>query len=293
MVVYSIKDMENLSGVKAHTIRIWEKRYNIIQPKRTDTNIRYYTDNDLRQLLNVCLLYKNGLKISKIAKLTTEEIKEQVNEISGVSLSFEDQLDALMLFILDLDSFNFGKVMSQHIDQIGLERTMEEVIYPLMDKISLAWLAGSFQGAHESFVTQIIKSKIQKEIESLEEKTSYEPKYLIFLTEGEKQELSLLYMHYLLKKNKCKVINLGNDITLVDIIASIQTLQPKFVFSIFNEEVYKSSFENYVNQICKNLESGRFILTGYQPAIQNINWPKNTVILKTLKETIDFIQSKK
>jgi len=292
MVVYSIKDMENLSGVKAHTIRIWEKRYGIIQPKRTETNIRYYTDEDLRQLLNVCLLYKNGLKISKIAQLSNEDIKEKINAISGVTLSFEDQLDALMLFILDLDAYNFGKVLSQHIDQIGLERTMDEVIYPLMDKISLAWLSGSFQGAHESFVTQIIKSKIQKEIEQLDEQTDFNPKYLIYLTEGEKQELSLLYMHYLLKKNKCKVINLGNDITLIDVIASIQTLQPKFVFSIFNEEINKNSFENYVNQICKNLKYGKFILTGYQPTVQNISWPENTLILKTLKETIDFIQTK-
>ena len=291
MVVYSIKDMENLSGVKAHTIRIWEKRYGIIKPKRTETNIRYYTAEDLRHLLNVCLLYKNGLKISKIARLSTEEIKEKINEISGITLDFEDLLDAMMLFILDLDAYNFGKVLSQHIDQIGLERTMDELIYPLMDKISLAWLAGSFQGAHESFVTQIIKSKIQKEIESLDEKTDFNPKYLIYLTEGERQELSLLYMHFLLKKNKCKVINLGNDITMVDVIASIQTLKPKFVFSIFNEEINKSSFQNYVKQICKNLNSGKFILTGYQPTVLNIDWPENTLVLKTLKETIDFIQT--
>jgi len=291
MVVYSIKDMENLSGVKAHTIRIWEKRYEIIKPKRTETNIRYYTDEDLRHLLNVCLLYKNGLKISKIANLSNEQIKEKINEISGITLDFEVLLDAMMLFILDLDAYNFGKVLSQHVDQIGLERTMEELIYPLMDKISLAWLAGSFQGAHESFVTQIIKSKIQKEIESLDEETDFHPQYLIYLTEGEKQELSLLYMHFLLKKNKCKVVNLGNDITMVDVIASIQTLQPKFVFSIFNEEVNNSSFQNYVKQICKNLTSGKFILTGYQPTVLNIDWPENTLILKTLKETIDFIQT--
>ena len=96
MVVYSIKDMENLSGVKAHTIRIWEKRYEIIKPKRTETNIRYYTDEDLRHLLNVCLLYKNGLKISKIANLSNEQIKEKINEISGITLDFEDLLDAMM-----------------------------------------------------------------------------------------------------------------------------------------------------------------------------------------------------
>ena len=291
MVVYSIKDMENLSGVKAHTIRIWEKRYGIIKPKRTETNIRYYTDEDLRHLLNVCLLYKNGTKISKIAQLSSEEIKERINDISGVSLSFEDQLDALLLFILELDAYNLGKVLDQYINQIGLERSMDEVIYPLMDKISFAWLTGSFQGVHESFVTQIIKSKIQAQIDGLDEKSNFSPKYLIYLREDEKQELSLLYLQYLLKKNKCKVINLGNDVAMVDVIAAIQKTNPDYVFSIFNEEVHVKSFQNYVNQICTNLSGGRFVLTGYQPNTQKIIWPENTSILKNLKDTITFILS--
>lgn len=291
MVVYSIKDMENLSGVKAHTIRIWEKRYSIIQPKRTDTNIRYYTDEDLRHLLNVCLLYKKGMRISSIAKLSNDEIKEKIIEISGVSLDFKNKLDALMLFILELDSYNFSNVLNQNIKQIGLERTMEEVIYPLMEKINLAWITGTFQGVHESFVTQIIKSKIQSEIEKLEESVNDSPTYIIYLNEGEKQELSLLYLHFLLKKNHCKVINLGNDIPMVDLITAIKTVAPEVVFSIFNQEVQSNSFQNYVNQVCKNLASGKLALTGYQPMTQNIVWPENTVLLKDLKETIEFIQS--
>ncbi|NNE16608.1 MAG: MerR family transcriptional regulator [Saprospiraceae bacterium] len=285
--------MENLSGVKAHTIRIWEKRYEIIKPKRTKTNIRYYTDEDLRHLLNVCLLYRNGLKISKIAKLSQDEIKERISAFTKIDLDFEDQLDALMLFILDLDSYNFSKVLDQHIDQIGLERTMDEVIYPLMDKIAFAWLAGSFQGVHESFVTQIIKAKIQNQIEGLEEETYYKPKYLIYLTKGEKQELSLLYMHFLLKKNKCKVVNLGYDIALVDVISAINVTKPKNVFTIFNEEINSNSFQNYVNQVCKNLEDANFILTGYQATSQNIKWPKNAIVLSNLKDTIEYIQTNK
>lgn len=289
MVVYSIKDMENLSGVKAHTIRIWEKRYGIIKPKRTDTNIRYYTDEDLRLLLNVCLLYNNGYKISKIAQLSDQDIKEKINEISKVNLDFKDQLDALMLFILNLDSSNLSKVLDQYIDQIGLERSMDEIIYPLLDKISLAWLTGSFQGVHESFVTQLIKSKIQAEIEKIKTENHHAPTYIIYLPQGEKQELSLIYLHYLLKKKKCKVVSLGMDITLVDVILAIETIKPDFVFTFFNEEIPQNSFQNYLNQITKNLEKGKLLITGYQAVTHKINWPENARVLKNLSETMEFI----
>lgn len=200
MVIYSIKDMESLSGVKAHTLRIWEKRYNIIEPKRTSTNIRYYTDDDLRHLLNVCYLYRNGYKISKIACMSNEDIRMQVEEHSDIALNFNDEHDALMMFIYQFDSYNFNKVLDNHICQNGLMKTMSQVVYPLLDKLSLAWLAGSFQSAHESFVTQIIKSKIQYSIEKLKEECKFEPRFLIYLPKAEKQELSLLYLHFLLKK---------------------------------------------------------------------------------------------
>lgn len=293
MVVYSIKDMENISGVKAHTIRIWEKRYGIINPKRTESNIRYYTDEDLRRLLNVCLLYKNGHKISKIAKMSESEIQAQVNSYSSVSLGLDDKLDALMLFILDLDSYNFNKVLDQNIDQIGLEESMIRLIYPLLDKIGLAWLSGSFTGVHESFVTQIIKGKIQKCIEDLEDQNDFEPCYLIFLSEGEKEELSLLYLHYLLKKNKCHVVNLGLEVALKDVILAMQTLKPDYVFTIVNREIPRQSLQNYVNQISKNLLNSQLILTGYQVVSQVIEWPESVRILRDLNESISFIQGAK
>ena len=291
MVVYSIKDMEKLSGVKAHTIRIWEKRYGIINPKRTETNIRYYTDEDLRHLLNVCILYKNGYKISKIAQLDKATIKEHVSKFSNTSINAEDQLDAMMLFILELDSYNFSKNLDQYIDQLGLEETMLELIYPLMERLSFAWLTGSFQGVHESFTTQIIKSKIQACIESLEDNPDYNPRYIIYLPEQEKQELSLLYLNFILKKNRCKVINLGNDVNLKDLLLAIQVTHADFVFTIVNEEVSRDSFQNYVNQICSSMNGSKLLLTGYQAVSQSINWPEKTIVLKNLNDTIDFIQS--
>ncbi len=285
--------MESISGVKAHTIRIWEKRYGIIKPKRTASNIRYYTDEDLRHLLNVSILNKKGMKISKIAEMSHSEIREKVNSFSSIHIGIDDKVDAMMIFILELDSYNFNKVLDQNIDQEGLEVTMENLIYPLMDKISLAWLAGSFSGVHESFVTQIIKSKIQKCIEELPDKNNYDPSYVIYLSEGEKEELSLLYLHYILKKQKCKVVNLGVDVGLRDVILASKAVKPSYIFTIINKEVPRQTLQNYINHISSNLNQSEFLLTGYQVVSQTIDWPEGITVLPDLKSCIEFIEDSK
>jgi len=289
MVVYSIKDMENLSGIKAHTLRIWEKRYDIIKPKRTDTNIRYYTDEDLRSLLNVSFLNKRGIKISKIARMSNAEIKEAVSQHTDLDLDANDQIETLMLFIFELDAYNVGKILDNYINQIGLERTMAELIYPLLEKLSMAWLTGSFQGVHESFVTQIIKSKIQACIERICERSTFSPKYLIYLPTGEQQELSLLYLHFLLKSHNCKVVNLGNEANLVDVLEACKIAKADYVFTIINNNLNNISFQKYIDQICTGLGKGKLIVTGYQAVSQKIVWPEQTIVLKDIKETIEFI----
>lgn len=290
MVVYSIKDLEKLSGVKAHTIRIWEKRYNLIQPKRTSTNIRYYTDDDLGKLLNVCILYRKGYKISKIAEMDPQMLLNKVSTYSNLDLSFEDQLDALMLFILELDSFNFNKVLDQHISQAGLEETMKGIIYPLLDKLSLAWLAGSFTGIHESFVAQIIRSKVLHCTEDLEDIIDSRPIYVIYLPMGEEQELSLLFLHFLLKKNKCKVINLGTEVNLQDIILAINKCKPDYLFTILNEETTQMPLQTYITKITESLGDSKLLVTGYQGVTAKINWPDNVVQLQNLEESLEYIK---
>ena len=160
MAVYSIKDLEKLSGIKAHTIRVWEQRYGLLEPKRTKTNIRYYQDEDLRFLLNVALLNKNGLKISKIAELEKEEVAEKVAAISEINFEYGTQLDALTLSMIEMDEYKFDRIINTNIDQLGFERTMLEIIYPFLDKLSVLWLTGSINPVQESFITYLIRQKI-------------------------------------------------------------------------------------------------------------------------------------
>ena len=152
MVVYSIKDLENLTGIKAHTIRIWEKRYGIIEPRRTNTNIRYYLEEDLKKIMNIALLNRNGYKISKIAKLQNNDIHSIAAKLTDVDKTFENQLDGLTLSVLELNEDNFLKIFNANISQNGFKQTMLDVIYPLLDKLGMMWMTGSIEPIHENFV---------------------------------------------------------------------------------------------------------------------------------------------
>jgi len=290
MALYSIKDLENLSGIKAHTLRIWEKRYDLITPKRTKTNIRYYTDDDLHKLLNICQLYKNGMKISKIGELSEEDIKIRVAEHSHLNMSFEDILDALLLFILELDSHNINRILDKNLTQNGLEKTMEDIIYPLLDKLSIAWMAGSFVDVHESFITQIIKAKIYAEINKVEvSKTSQNKNFLLFLPPNEQQELSLIYLHYLLIKNGCSVINLGTNVSIEDVKFAVQKTAVNFIFTMINEEIGEMSLATYIGYLRDSNVDTKVMLAGYQTLNPEIVWSDKLLKMEDLSSTLDYI----
>jgi len=285
--------MEHLTGVKAHTLRIWEKRYNILVPKRTSTNIRYYTDEDLRTLLNVCFLNNKGYKISKIAHMTADEIKEEFDKHSAIDLNEKDTIDILMLFVLELDSYNLSTILGQYINQLGLERTMGELIFPLMDRLGMAWLSGEFQPMHESFVTQIIKMKVQCCIDTLPDQTDFGPCYIIYLPQGDTQELSLLYLHYLLKFNKCKVVNLGYDASMQDVISACQAVKSDYLFTIINNELPIMSIDDYILEISASIEPTQFLTTGFQVISLPEMLSDKVTVFENLEETLNFIKNKK
>ena len=218
MAVYSIKDLEKLSGIKAHTLRVWEQRYSIIEPRRTKTNIRYYLDEDLKFILNIALLNKNGIKISKIARMSREEIAEKVAAISEINFEYGTQLDALTISMIEMDEYKFDRIISTNIQQLGFERTMLEIIYPFLDKLSVLWLTGSINPVQENFMSYLIRQKLIVAIDN-EPLISgkHVKKFLIYLPEGEKQELSMLFTHYLLKSRCNHAIYIGQDITLAEL----------------------------------------------------------------------------
>lgn len=290
MSIYSIKDLEKLSGIKAHTIRIWEQRYNLIQPKRTETNIRYYDDEELRKLLNVALLNKNGYKISKIAQFSTVNLNEIVAELSAsdpkASIS-----DNLTIAMINMDESKFHQVIDSKIKTIGFELMMIDLIFPFLDKLYLLWLTGSINSAHENFISSLIRQKIIVAIEKLKKSDNKDVKFMLYLPEGEQHELSLLFMYYLVRSRGFKVFYLGQDISIEDVAYTYLHHKPQFIYTIISETFTKRPINTYVDGLLKCCSQAHLLLSGYQVAAQGITSKNNLHVLNTLPETIDFLDT--
>ncbi len=291
MVNYSINDIEKLSGVKAHTIRIWEKRYDILPIRRSDTNIRFYLEDDLELILNIAHLNKSGVKISKIACMTLDEIRQKVAGLHEVDSAFENHIDGLMLSMFELNEYKFLKILNHHIRAIGFERTMEEFIMPLLDKLSVMWIAGSVKGVHENFINNIVRRKLSVEIDKLNiEYDESSPRFLIYLPEYEGHELSLLYVFYLLKKNNANTLYLGTQISLHDVKDAVDIYKPNYVFTLFNDSFSESPLQPYIDDLLRIAPSCSFLITGYQTFQQKLNLPPKVNIINSLTSIKDYIK---
>lgn len=290
MAIYSIRDLEKLSGIKAHTIRIWEQRYSLIQPKRTQSNIRYYDDENLRLLLNIALLNKNGMKISCIANLSHDEICKSVSNVSDIIVEQDSQLDALTIAMVSLDEYKFDRIMSASIQQMGFERTMLEVVYPFLERLTLLWITGSLNTVHEHFMSHLLRQKVIAAIDREPLTVSRDAKkFMIFLPEGEKQELSLLFLYYLLKVRKNFVIYLGLDVTLPDLKEAAKVHNPDYIFTFVNEPLAKTSVQNYVESVANTFPESHFLISGFQIVNKIIRIPTSGTVLNSLIDTIHFL----
>jgi len=230
MGMYSIRELENLSGIKAHTIRIWEKRFGLIAPKRTSTNIRSYCDSDLKTLLNISILNRNGLKISKIAQLSPEEIVMKVNQFSREVTNAESQIESLTVAMIDVDEYRFEQVLSRAIIQFGFEEAVTRVLYPFFIKVGLMWQTGAVNPAQEHFISNLVKQKFFAAIDGLI--SSERPgsrKFVFFLPEGELHEIGLLFLCYLARKRGYRTIYLGQSVPLNDLADLVRKRQVDYL----------------------------------------------------------------
>lgn len=217
--VFSIKDLENLSGIKAHTIRIWEKRYNLLEPMRTDTNIRLYNVENLQKLLNVVLLTQFGYKISKISKLSIEEIEKSVVKIQNEKTINDHALSALKMAMLHFDQALFMKTYNELIAEKDFSQVFIETFIPLLNEIGILWTANTITPAHEHFIAYLIKQKILVQTEKHLFLNSKENKqtYVLYLPSNEVHDLGLLFLQYILVAKGNHVIYLGRDLPIEDV----------------------------------------------------------------------------
>lgn len=291
MANYSIKDLEHLSGIKAHTLRIWEQRYNLINPKRTDTNIRYYDQDDLKLVLNVSLLKDNGFKISKIAEMSMEEMFEEVVRVSEKTTSFADQIYALTLSMIDLDEQRFEKIISTNTLKIGFERTMMNIINPFLSKIGIMWLTDSINPAQEHFITNLIRQKLMVAIDGQYPTVREDArKYMLFLPDGELHELTLLFASYLIKARENKVIYLGQTMPMNDLVMAFDVYKPDYLLTVLTSRPADMSALEYLNKLSEKFPETEILISGGQVIGQDLDLPENMTPISNLNHLIEFAE---
>lgn len=233
MQIYSIADLEKLSGIKSHTIRIWEKRYNIVNPERSETNIRAYNDDQLKKILNVSFLINNGMKISKIASLSLGEMSEKVIKLTSVSEGFESQINDFVVCTLLFDEYLFEKTYNKLREKYNLAFIYENIFIPSLSRIGALWSSGELFPAQEHFFSNLIKQKFCHAIEEVSKSNSINKKAFLFLPPWEDHDFALLYANMLLKQVGYDVVNVGKTISVNSVEQCIRKINPDILFTTF------------------------------------------------------------
>jgi DNA-binding transcriptional MerR regulator len=272
---YSIKELERLSGIKAHTIRIWEKRYGVIAPQRTSTNIRYYSDDDLKKIINVSLLNNNGIKISRIAGMSPEAIRSKILELSDARTAVDIYIDQLVVAMVDLEEEQFEAILARLTRKFGFDRSITEVIYPFMEKIGILWQTGTITPAHEHFISNLIRQRLIVAIASLPIPSKRARKALLFLPEGELHEIGLLYYHYVARSKGFKTFYLGQSVPYADLKAVYEIHKPQVMITSMVSFPPVQQFERYMNTLSRDFAGSVILASGLMLRNTAFRIPKN------------------
>ncbi len=286
---FTIKDLENLSGIKAHTIRIWEQRYNFLKPSRSDTNIRYYSNDELKKVLNIALLNKYGYKISHIDKMGDVEVKEKIFSLTQLQAQQERIVNDLIQCMIDLNIEKLEDILDDHIRARGIERTITQIIFPYMEKIGILWLTNHINPAQEHLVTNIIRQKLIVGIEGITSSLKVNKTVLLFLPEGEYHELGMLFMYYLLKSRGVATIYLGANIPLKDVEYVVNLKKPDYLYSHLTAVGHNFNFDKFISNITKKFKGTPIIISGLLTNTYEKKIPAHINFKKSFPEVMQFV----
>jgi MerR family transcriptional regulator, light-induced transcriptional regulator len=289
MNAFTIKDLENLSGIKAHTIRIWEQRYTFLKPQRTDTNIRYYTNDELKKVLNIALLNKYGFKISHIDKMNAQEMRDKIISLNQAEAQQERLINEMLQCMIDLDMDRFEDVLDQFIAAKGIDKAIHYLVFPFLDKIGILWLTNNIHPAQEHLVTNIIRQKLIVGIESVISHLAPGKKVILFLPEGEHHELGLLYIYYLLKSRGVHVIYLGANVPLADLEFIAVSKKPDFVYTHLTCITGNFNYEKYLHQVHQAVHGIPLVISGQLARNSTKKPPSGVHFKRSLSEVLEFI----
>jgi len=286
---FTIKDIENITGIKAHTIRVWEQRYNFLKPQRSDTNIRHYSNNELITVLNIALRNKNGFKISHIDKMSEADVKAKIFALTQAQAQQERTVNELIEHMIDLDVDKVEKILDNFISSKGIERTITQIIFPFLERIGILWLTNRINPAQEHLVTNIIRQKLILGIDGVKSPIQTNKSVLLFLPEGEHHELGLLFIYYLLKSRGIRVYYIGANAPLKDVEYLTQYKPPTFIYSHLTAVAHNFNFERFLFNAGVQLKNFNVIISGLLTQNYKKKVPANISFKKSLNEVMEYI----
>lgn len=290
---FTIKDLENISGIKAHTIRIWEKRYSLLEPKRTDTNIRYYTHQNLQKLLNIVLLNKNSYKISKIAQMTDEAIVLNARELAFKIAVNDEAINSFKLSMFQFDKVLFNNTYNKLLHKKTFREIFKDVFMPFLEHIGLLWQTETLLPAHEHFISNLISQKIQINTEKLQYNvTDTRKTYVLFLPENEIHELGILYLNYELVLRGNQTIYLGQSLPLDNLNYFFDGPQEICFITSMTVQLYDDQLMDYfyqIDDILKDSKHSMIALGRKAMDVQNVGFQSNITLHPSVSELLKVL----
>ncbi len=292
MTNFSIKDVEALTGIKPHTLRIWEQRYGIPLPNRTATNIRYYTDTDLKLLLNVAMLNRQGYKISKITKMSKEEVDKLVLEITLESDDYTVHIESLIKAMFDLDELAFNQVLHNNISQIGFRETFCQIVFPLLSRIGILWQTSTVNPAYEHFISHLVRQKLFVAIDSLPKISANQTtKFLLFLPAQETHDIGLLFANYLIRSFGYHTNYLGPNLPMNELSSIAKLYPPDYILTVLTSSVSNQTPLQVANKLHGDFPDARILLAGSQIIDNHIHYPPKVSLLSSMKDLMSFLET--
>jgi len=287
---FTIKELESLSGIKAHTIRIWEQRYQFLKPSRTSTNIRRYNNDELKTLLTVALLNKYGYKISRIDEMHPEQRTEAALQLREPDAKQEFVINELIGCMVDLKNIEFEKLLNKQIAEDGIEETVTGVIFLFLERVGILWQTNRLRPVQEHITTSIIRQKLIHAIEGQPFADNSAPLFVLFLPEGEHHELGLLYVYYLLRKHGLGCLYLGANVPLKDLEYVVEVKKPDYLY-LHLTTYPQTRFNRMISMLQRTANTGTLVLSGYMAQLYEKAANENVILLQSLRAVQSYIKT--
>ena len=285
---YSISDLEQLSGVQTHTIRIWERRYHALEPSRSAGNTRFYDDQQLKRLLNIVGLNKSGLKISQACALSNQEmdalLDQQIKATVAQDEHFEYYISQMLKHGISYSEFHFDELITAGIEHYGLNKMYKYVLYPLLVRLGLMWRRDQLCPAQEHFIVNMIRQKLYKAIDEIPVLSSLAPSWLLFLPEDEDHDIGLLFAHYMLKSAGQKVIFLGSKVPLDSLTDAMNNKNITQLLFFIVRLKPRHEINQYLNELSARFADVKIRIAGDGKIIQEVELPSNVSWFQSIEE---------